>query len=93
MQSSEDFFEKLRTTLIETTTFPTKYLFKFIVPASKEKEEQIKDIFNLGGAVINTKESKTGKYKSVSILLNMPSADAIIKKYKEVGTIEGVIAL
>lgn len=93
MQSSEDFFEKLRATLKETSTFPGKYLFKFIVPAIKNKEESIKDIFNIGGAVIDTKESKTGKYRSVSILVEMPSADAVIEKYQEVATIEGVIAL
>ena len=46
------------------------------------------------GAVINTIESKNGKYTSVSINVRMDSPETVIEKYKEVAEkIEGVISL
>jgi putative lipoic acid-binding regulatory protein len=39
------------------------------------------------------KPSSAGKYVSFSVKTMMLSADAVIAKYKEVGKIEGVIAL
>jgi putative lipoic acid-binding regulatory protein len=93
MGENKNFYKKLQKTLDDTTTFPAKYLYKFIIPADKEKLKKIENIFNYGGAVINTKPSKTGKYTSISIHMNMNSSDEIISKYEEVGKINGVISL
>lgn len=87
------FYAKLKIQLEETTTFPSQYLYKFIVPTSEERIAEVIDIFDNLGAVIETKKSKTGKYTSISIQLNMKSADAVITKYKEVSKVEGVISL
>jgi putative lipoic acid-binding regulatory protein len=93
MADKEDFYKKLRITLDETTQFPSKYLYKFIIPNDDLKLNIIKDVFNYGGAVIDTKFSKTGKFISVSILIEMQSSDEIISKYHEVGHIKGLISL
>ena len=93
MKDQDEFYKKLKVNLEETTKFPSKYMFKFIIPADEVKSNKINDIFNYTGAVINTKPSKSGKYKSLTILVNMKDADEVIIKYKEVGTIEGVISL
>ena len=93
MQDPDKFYKKLKNSLEETTSFPSKYLYKFILPANQSKEKEIENIFNFAGAVINTTPSKTGKYKSISILVLMQSADAVIEKYKAVAKIEGVISL
>ncbi|CAL2064486.1 DUF493 family protein [Tenacibaculum sp. 190524A05c] len=93
MSDRDAFYIKLKTKLEETTTFPTKYLYKFIVPSNGDQVQQVKDLFDKGGAVINTKKSRTGKYVSVSIHLNMKSADEIITYYKEAEKIEGIISL
>lgn len=93
MEKKEDFYSKLKKSLDETTKFPSEYLFKFIIPNDKNKLKQIEDIFNYGGAVINTRPSKTGKYVSISINIEMKSSSHIIEKYKEVGQVEGVISL
>ena len=93
MDKKEDIYKKLRATLVETTTFPTEYMFKFIIPSDKEKLVAIENMFNNIGAVITTKSSKSNKYKSLTILVNMKSVDEIINKLKEVDTIEGVISL
>lgn len=87
------FYKKLKEQLDETTTFPSLYMYKFIVSTAEEKIEQIHNIFNNTGAVIETKASSKGKYTSVTITVNMPSADAVIEKYQEVGKIDGIISL
>ncbi len=93
MDKKKDFYKDLKIKLEETTTFPTKYMFKFIIPNEVEKITSIENMFNHIGAVINTKESKNGKYKSITILVTMNSVKEVIDKYEEVDTIEGVISL
>ncbi len=93
MNEQEEFYNKLKLRLEETTEFPTKYMYKFIVPADNDKVVAIEDVFNYTGAVIEKKSSKTGKYISLTILVQMDDADAIIAKYLEVAKVEGVISL
>ncbi|MFK7747649.1 MAG: DUF493 family protein [Kordia sp.] len=89
----EAFYAKLKIQLEETTEFPALYMYKFIVPSSEEKIKEVHQIFNNMGAVINTKKSSKGTYTSVTINVNMKSATAVIEKYKEASTVEGIISL
>jgi len=93
MSEEIEFYKKLKLSLEETTEFPTKYMYKFIVPADDDKVAEIENMFNHTGAVIDKKSSKTGKYISLTILVQMADADAIISKYIEVAKVEGVISL
>ncbi len=93
MEDKEKFYKKLKNTIESTTKFPTEYMFKFIIPTDETKVIEIKDIFNYSGVVINTKSSKTGKYKSLTIVMVMKDVDEIIKKYKEISRIKDVISL
>jgi putative lipoic acid-binding regulatory protein len=93
MSKESEFYKKLKFSLEETTTFPTDYMFKFIVPADKDGFKTIENVFDNLGAVIKSKPSKTGKYTSLTIMVKMKSADAIIEKYKEVSSIEGIVSL
>jgi len=90
---SDEFYTKLKHTLNETTKFPTDYLYKFIVPTKGGGIQEIEEIFNHMGAVISTKESGKGKYTAISIQVTLKSADLVIKKYKEVAEVKGVISL
>ena len=93
-QNNEAFYKKLKQELIDTSLWPSVYLYKFIVKSETEKIVSIEDLFNNMGAVIKTKESKNRKYTSVSINVKMDNPDAVIAKYIEVGdNIEGVISL
>jgi len=93
-QNPDEFYNKLREQLYETSNWPTEYLYKFIVPTKVEKIKKIEDLFDNLGAVINTIESKNGNYTSVSINVQMKDPDAVISKYKEVVLkVEGVISL
>ncbi|WP_276166513.1 DUF493 family protein [Zobellia alginiliquefaciens] len=92
-ENPEAFYKRLHEQLEESAKWPSNYLYKFIVESKPEKVSQIHKIFDNTGAVIDLKESKNGKYTSVSITVNMKNPDAVIEKYKEVGQVEGVISL
>ena len=92
-KDTKEFYERLKTELNNSNTWPAKYLFKFIVPTDQEKIEKVENAFNSMGAVIETKNSKTGKYTSISIDVQMPNAQKIIDKYLELSTVKGIISL
>lgn len=93
-QDPEEFYAKLKTQLYETSSWPSIYLYKFIVPTDDSKIKQIQDIFDNMGAVIKTIKSKNGNYTSVSVNVSMKDPETVIVKYIEVGEkVEGVISL
>ncbi|PIB27901.1 DUF493 family protein [Maribacter sp. 4G9] len=92
-KNSDAFYNKLKEQLTATSSWPSNYLYKFIVLSDQEKIKAIHNIFDNMGAVIESKKSKKGKYTSVSITVNLKDPDEVIAKYKEVGAIEGVISL
>ena len=92
--NAEEFYAKLKDKLNESTTWPSEYLYKFIIKTDVSKIKKLETLFNDVGAVIHTTKSKNGKYTSISINLIMKNPDAVIAKYIEVtNTIEGVISL
>ena len=93
MSKESEFYKKLKNSLIETTSFPTNYMFKFIIPTDDDKFKQIENMFDKLGAVIKSKPSKNNKFTSLTILVDMKSPDEIILKYKEAAKVEGVISL
>ncbi|MBA4743769.1 DUF493 family protein [Flagellimonas halotolerans] len=92
-KSTEEFYTKLREKLLETTNWPSDYLYKFIVPTDEKRIAQINKIFDNTGAVIESKKSKKGTYTSLSVMVHLKNPDEVIKKYKEVSVVEGVISL
>lgn len=91
--SPEEFYKRLKEQLAKTAVWPSDYLYKFIVQTDSDNIVQIHRIFDHTGAVITSKKSKKGKYTSVSVTVNFKNPEEVIKKYKEVGTLEGVISL
>lgn len=92
-QKTKEFYERLKVELDMSNTWPTIYLFKFIVPTVNNNVAQVENAFDCMGAVINTKKSKTGKYTSISVDVTMKGSQEIVDKYLEVSTIEGIISL
>lgn len=88
-----EFYKKLKVQLDDTTDFPSDYLYKFIVPTSENQVSEIEAIFNNTNATIKTKNSKTGRYISLSILLKLKSSDEIIAYYEKVEKFKGIISL
>ncbi|HBY67672.1 MAG: hypothetical protein CMC07_05175 [Flavobacteriaceae bacterium] len=92
-KKTTEFYNRLRQQLADDTTWPSDYLYKFIVPSSSEKIAEIEAVFDGTNAVINTRDSSKGTYTSVSIKVSMHSPDAVIEKYLQVSEVEGVISL
>lgn len=91
---SQEFYTKLKQQLEDSTSWPSVYLYKFIIPAMPNQSTKLLKIFDNLGAVIQSKTSKTGKFISYSIKVKLKDADSVIEKYKEVGAnVEGVISL
>lgn len=92
-KKSEEFYARLKEELAGSADWPAVYLFKFIVPSDKNKILEVENAFDNMGAVIETNQSKTGKYTSVSINVKMQGPDAIVQKYQQLSGIEGIISL
>jgi putative lipoic acid-binding regulatory protein len=93
MSKKEDFYLKLKDSLEATTKFPSEYLYKFIVPAKGNQVIEIEELFKDTLAKISFKESKTGKYVSVSIKVTLSSSLEVISNYRKAEKIEGIISL
>ncbi|WP_027722648.1 DUF493 domain-containing protein [Maridesulfovibrio zosterae] len=81
--------ESFKTTLDEHHEWPCEYTFKFIVPGTALTE--LKSM--LDGIPHSEKDSKTGKYTSVTVNIMAESSDEIVTIYEKAATIEGLISL
>ncbi len=93
MDNRESFYQNLKEKLKATTTFPTQYLYKFIVPSKGGGVEEVIDLFKDNNVKVKKKDSKKGTYTSVSISVLMDSPEDIIAKYKQAESIKDIIAL
>jgi putative lipoic acid-binding regulatory protein len=91
--SPKDFYETFKERLEDLETFPKDYTYKFILPKDQDHFNQIQSVFDDTGAQFDFKDSKTGKYTSITVNLNVKDADQVIYYYKEVAKIKGVIML
>lgn len=92
-KKTEEFYVRLKEELGNTSVWPSEYLYKFIVPTALNKILEIENAFNDMGAIIKTRQSKEGKFTSVSVDVRMESPEAVIEKYILVSGIEGIISL
>lgn len=83
--------KKLLETLSELHEWPCHYMYKFIVEKDQSKIEEIESVFPK--ASIDKRDSKTGKYTSLTIRDHSQSASVVVSKYKVVAKIEGVMKL
>ena len=91
-KKTEEFYIRLKEELANTSTWPSEYLYKFIVPTSLENVMEVENTFNNLGAVIKTTQSKTGKFTSISINVTMENPDKVVEKYIQVSEIKGIIS-
>ena len=92
-KKTEEFYVRLKAELEINTTWPAPYLYKFIVPSLQDNIDRVEQTFDCMGAVIKTTKSRTGKFTSISVDVEMKSPQQVIDKYLEVSTIEGIISL
>lgn len=85
-------FESLRERL-EELTYPSVYMFKFIVKSELQKIAQIEALFDPEKAEIIRKESSKGAFISITVKEVMLGTDEIIAIYQKSSKINGVITL
>ncbi len=91
MDKTED-YSKLLELLVKDFTWPTEYMFKFIVPFEAEKLNAVKALFDKS-ADIKHKESKSSKYISFTATQMMDNPDDVIAVYRNAEKIDKIIAI
>jgi putative lipoic acid-binding regulatory protein len=89
----EAFYASLKEKLEHTHDFPEDYLYKFILTNDQSKLTDIYRVFEGIKFTMTNRDSKNGKYTSISINAFVLDANQVIKIYKEVGLIKGVMML
>lgn len=85
-------YSKLRYQLMESCTWPSLYMFKFIIPNSDEKVNAIKKLFP-AKTEFAFKTSKDLKFIGITVKKTMKSADDVINIYISAQDIEGIVIL
>jgi hypothetical protein len=89
---SEEEIIKFREKLLETTVFPTVYMFKIIVPSENRTIALVENLFE-PEADIKTKESDKGTYTSITVKQVIIDVEEIVEIYKKASQIKGVMML
>jgi len=89
---NQEKYNQLRDQLIESTQWPSLYMFKFIIPNKDEKLDAVKALFK-AGTQFAFKTSKDLRFISITVKIKMKDADQVIAVYEEAKSIEGLLAL
>ena len=89
LHMDEQWISGFREKLDQHYSWPSLYIYKFIVPAGKEDE--VKKLFP--NHTVTEKLSRNGNYISLTVQAMEPSADAVVAIYREASAIEGIVAL
>jgi len=87
------FYDRLKEELEKNTDWPTKYMYKFIMPNKEENIDKVKQNFRNQDIDLKKNYSKTGKYVSVTLVTQEKEPEAVINRYKSMEDIEGLVAL
>ncbi|MDR2146321.1 MAG: DUF493 domain-containing protein [Tannerella sp.] len=90
---ANEFYAKFKTELEKSQVLPGDYLLKFILPTDSRKIAQLNRIFDDRILTFSTRESKGGKYTSVTIRIFALDADTVIHYYREAAAIERIMML
>ncbi len=82
-------FESLKVALDAHVQWPTTYVFKFIVPAAELNHL----LALLDPLPYSTRESRTGRYVSVTSEVEMESSEHVIAVYRRMSAVKGLMSL
>lgn len=89
---TEEELENFRNKLVASTTFPSVYMFKFIIESDLRNIALVENLFS-AEADIHTKESGNGRYTSITGKLVVMNVDEILDVYRRALAIKGIIFL
>lgn len=91
--NDESFYKRFHQQLLDTSSWPSTYVFKFIVPSSGDALDSLKVLFANDAVKIKVRASSKGKYSSISITGTFDKPSIIIEKYKSAAKIPNIIQL
>lgn len=92
-QKVDDFYLKFKDELEKTHSFPSDYIFKYVVPSDQSTIARLYAIFENSGGSFSTRDSKNGKYTSITIKVPVSDANDVIIYYRQAASIEGIVML
>jgi len=92
-KNQEEFYKKFKERLDDTTEFPSSYTYKFIIPTDNKRIAEVQRVFDGARPQFQMKESKTGKYTSVTVVVYVIDADQVIHYYQAASSIQDVMML
>ncbi|MDG2371283.1 MAG: DUF493 family protein [Flavobacteriaceae bacterium] len=91
--SDEEFYSRFLENLKFSQKWPGPYIFKFIIKEKTTNKLEIQKIFKGMNPVLSIKKSSKNNFLSLSISLKMQNPESVIKIYKTVSKLKGVIVL
>jgi uncharacterized protein len=85
----QDWVDNFRIKLEQHYSWPSLYMFKFIVPHGKE--EELKKLFP--NHTFTEKNSTQGRYTSLTMQIMASSSSSVIEVYQKAALVDGLIAL
>ncbi len=89
----EEKYQALETALKESLSWPSVYMFKFIIPADNRTLAQVENLFNSKESEINVRESRKGNFLSITVKEMMMSPEKVIERYRMAEGIKGLMSL
>ncbi len=93
MEENKEFYKRFKNELEKSHSFPDNYAFKFIIENDSHKMAQIQQIFDTSEPQYANKDSKNGKYTSLTVNIYALDADTVIDFYQKVSKLDGVIMM
>lgn len=85
-------YNKTKQQILESTKWPSLYMFKFIVPNKDEKQNAVKNLFPKD-TEFTYNLSKDMRFIGITTKIVMASADDVIEIYDRAKGIKGIMAL
>lgn len=92
-EKEDEFYKKFKERLDDTTEFPSNYTFKFIIPTDNKRIAEVQRLFDDTRPQFQMKESKTGKFTSITVVCYVLDSDQVIHYYKNAANIEGIMTM
>ena len=87
-------WSELKAKLTEHQSFPSMYMFKFILSSDHQKIALIEALFNESEDVnISIRQSYRGRYVSITVKQIVQNVDQIIHIYEQASDIPGVMIM
>ncbi|MCT4602459.1 MAG: DUF493 family protein [Marinifilum sp.] len=87
-----DKYNRIKQHLIESTQWPSMYMFKFIVPNNEDKLNAVRNLFPKE-TEFSYKTSRDIRFIGVTVKIVMQSAEEVIEVYSRAQGIKGIMSL